>query len=150
MKKQVIITALVALILGTIFGGYLFSDTQPRSILSINQCDNCLDPNELAGLVGSVIVQKTPGIIIKKVLETEYTIVIKHPFPSYETQLVFIPKKDIKDLGNLSIEDEVYISDLYSSAAKIISENNYQDYIFWTNGPGRQGVNYLHFHLGVE
>lgn len=150
MKKQIIITALIALMFGILLGGYLFSDTQPRSILSINQCDNCLNPNELIGLVGSVIVQKTPGIIPDKVLETEYTIVIKHPFPSYETQLVFIPKKDIKDLGNLSVVDEAYITDLYSSAAKIISENNYQEYIFWTNGPGWQGVNYLHFHLGVE
>ena len=150
MKNQIIFAVIISLIVGILLGGILFSDTQPRSLIAINNCTNCLDPNEFAGLVGSVIVQKTPGIIPERILETEYTIVFKHPLPSYETQYVFVPKKDIKDLGNLSSEDIAYITDLFAAAAKIITENNFQNYRFWTNGPGFQGVNYLHFHLGVE
>ena len=150
MKKQVIIAAAAALIIGILFGGFLFSDTQPRSILAITKCDDCLSTNEFAGLVGSVLVHKTPELIPGKVIETEYTLVMEHPFPDHDTHLVFIPKKDIKDLGDLSAEDELYINDLIATAAVIIVENNYENYIFWTNGPGKQGVNYIHFHLGVD
>ena len=150
MKKQVIIVGIIALVVGIIIGGFLFSDTQPRSILAITQCENCLSTNELAGLIGSVFVQKTPGLVPGIVLETDYTLVIEHPFPDHETHLVFIPKKDIKDLGNLSTEDEAYITDLIYTAAIIIKESKYENYSFWTNGPGWQGVNYIHFHLGVD
>jgi hypothetical protein len=150
MKKQAIIAAIVAFLIGILLGGFLFSDTQPRSILAITQCEDCLSTNELTGLVGSILVQRAPGLIPGKVLETDYTLVIDHPFPDYDTHLVFIPKKDIKDIGNLSAEDEVYINDLIATASTIITQNNYENYIFWSNGPGRQGVNYLHFHLGAE
>jgi diadenosine tetraphosphate (Ap4A) HIT family hydrolase len=68
-------------------------------------------------LVGSVLVQRAPGLIPGKVLETDYTLVIDHPFPDYDTHLVFIPKKDIKDLGNLSAE-ELHILVKWSWAAR--------------------------------
>ncbi len=150
MNRFIVYTAIIFLFIGTILGGILFSDTQPRSVLSIHKCGNCLSANEFAGLLGSVITLKTPALIPRKILETDHTIVFKHPFPSYNTHYVLVPKKDIKDIGDLSSEDKEYIVDLYASAANIIAENNYHNYKFWSNGPGIQAVNYLHFHLGVN
>jgi len=82
--------------IGVIVGGYVFAKTQPRSVLSLNNCVNCLRPNELAGLVGSVIVNQTL-IIIKPlvIMETDKTIVIKNPKPEASVDYVVIPKKDI-------------------------------------------------------
>jgi len=38
----------------------------------------------------------------------------------------------------------------YASLAKVVQNNGFEDYMFWTNGPAAQSVNYLHFHLGVN
>lgn len=142
--------ALGSLAMGVLVGGVLFSDTQPRSLIAVRKCDNCLSASEFAGLVGSVVVLKLPGILPERVFETNYTVVFKHPFPSYKTHHVLVPKRDIKDIGHLSEDDKAYIVDLYATAAHIISEHGYRRYNLWTNGPGIQDVNYLHFHLGVD
>ena len=73
---RVILLALVALLIGVVFGGYVFSDTQPRSFLALNMCKGtCLRPNELLGLVASVAIQKFPGFVPSIVIETDKTIV---------------------------------------------------------------------------
>lgn len=97
MKRFVVYTAIIFLLFGTLLGGFLFSDTQPRSVLSIHKCGNCLSANEFAGLVGSVITLKSPDLIPGKILETDRTIVFKHPFSSYTTHYVLVPKKDINE-----------------------------------------------------
>jgi len=97
-----------------------------------------------------VVTLKAPDLIPAKILERDHTIVFKHPFPSYNTHYVLVPKKDVKDIGNLSSEDKEYIVGLHASTASIIAEKDYHSYKFWSNGRGIQAVNYLHFHLGVN
>ncbi len=58
-----------------------------------------------------------------------------------------IPKKDIKNIGELSDLDRDYLVDLFSVVGEIVREEKLIDYRVVTNGPGYQGVSYLHFHL---
>ena len=133
---------------GIILGGYIFRKTQPRSVIALTSCNNtCLKPNDLEGLLVSIGIQNTPGLIPRVVKETDKTIVIKHPFPEAKIHDVIFPKKDIKNIGSISQEDQPYLQDMFAVAAQIIQEQHLTKYRLMTNGPDYQQVTYLHFHL---
>jgi hypothetical protein len=137
-------------IIGIIIGGYLFAQSQPRSFLSINRCQNCLSRADLLGLIASVGIQKFPGLIPSVVLETDRTIVVKHPFPLERIHYLIIPKKDIKDIGEISEVNAQYLIDAYLVVRRIIEEEKLSKYQLFTNGPGFQDMTYLHFQLIAE
>jgi hypothetical protein len=141
------LASLFFLLVGIVIGGYLFNESQPRSFLSLNRCQNCLSPEDLAGLLASVGIQKLPGLIPLVVLETDKTIVIKNPLPEARVDYIIIPKKDIKNIGQISEEDAPYLLDAYVVARDIIEKEKLSKYRIYTNGPGFQDVTYLHFHL---
>lgn len=148
--KKVSITIL-CIGIGIIIGGYLFSDTQPRSFLALNRCDQtCLQPQELIGLVNSVIVQKFPNLMPQVVIETDKSIAIKHPAPQSPIHYVVFPKRDIKNLGQLSDGDQEYLIDTFTVLSQLIKQNNLKEYQIITNGPDYQETTYLHFHLRAE
>ncbi len=140
--------------LGIVIGGYLFSDTQPRSFLTLHKCENtCLAPSELLGLLASIGIQKFPaGQMPLVVSETDKTIVIKHPFPLafWDIHYVVIPKKDIRDIADISNEDREYLFDAHVVMRDIVQREKLSKYKIITNGPGFQVVNYLHFHLVAD
>jgi len=106
---------------GLLIGGIVFSGIRPRTPLSIHECtSNCWHPNEIAGLFASVVVQNMPGVIPHVILETDRTIVFKHPRPISRIHYVFVPKKDIKNIGELTEEDKEYIIDLYAAVAAMV------------------------------
>jgi histidine triad (HIT) family protein len=145
-KKALIL--LIIFVAGIIAGGYLFRDVQPRSLLKIDDCDNnCLNPNELLGLIGSVGIQNLQGSIPFVIKETDKTIVIDSPIHQAPIHYVIIPKKDIKDAGDISESDKEYLIDAYAVIGEIIREENLRQYKIYTNGPYYQTVTYLHFHL---
>lgn len=151
MKKfKIILLILFSICEGILIGGYLFSQSQPRSFLALNRCQNCLTPEDLLGLVASVGIQKFPGLMPSVVFETDKTIVVKHPFPSERVHYVIIPKKDIKNVGEISEADAQYLIDAFLVIRSIIERQNLSKYRFYTNGPGYQDVTYLHFHLVGE
>jgi len=141
---------LLTFIAGIAVGGILFKDSRPRSLLSIRECRNRLNPSEAAGLLGSVVVQKMPGIIPHVLVETDKTIVFKHPRPKHRVHYVFVPKKDIRNIGELTDEDKDHIIDLFSTVVAVLNRQGIKSYMLWTNGPGKQEVAYLHFHLGAK
>ena len=146
-------TAFVFLLIGIVIGGYLFADTQPRSFLTFHRCEErtCLGSSELIGLLGSVGIQKLP-VILRPIaeIETDKTVVVKHPFPLAELHYVIIPKKDIKTAADISVTDTEYLADAYAVMADIIRDLGLVDYKIITNGPGFQAVNYLHFNLVAD
>ncbi len=139
---------MAAFILGVVAGGYLFAKTQPRSFLSVQSCDHCLGANELTGLAGSVLVNQAP-LLLKPVvvLETDKTVAIKNPRPEASFDYVIIPKKDIKDVGELSEADKSYLVDAYAVIEQLIQKYHLRSYQVLTYGPDLQTVRYLHFHL---
>jgi histidine triad (HIT) family protein len=147
-KIKLVVLILTALVTGIVIGGYLFSDARPRSFLALNRCEGtCLQANELVGLLTSVGIRKLPAFVPSVVKETDKTLVIEHPSPNARIHYLVIPKKDIKDVGDLSDSDREYLVDLFNVMREIIREKNLVDYQVITNGPGRQGVTYFHFHL---
>lgn len=147
-KLKTAASLLASLTLGVIIGGYLFSDTQPRSVLALNKCaGTCLQPNEFLGLLTSVGIQRFPSLVPSVIKETDKTIVIEHPSPQARIHFLVIPKRDIKSLGELSESDNEYLIDAFKTAREIVRERNLTDYRLTTNGPGFQTVTYMHFHL---
>ena len=122
------LTIIFSLILEIVLGGNLFSQSQPRSILSLTHCTHCFRPIDLAGLVASVVIQKLPGLMPSVVVETDRTIVIKHPFPRVRIHYVVIPKKDIKNIGSMSDADMAYLSDAFFVMKEIINNEKLSNY----------------------
>jgi scavenger mRNA decapping enzyme DcpS-like protein len=149
IKLRSFIASLLILSLGILIGGYLFSRSQPRSFLAINRCQKCLSPRDLAGLLASVGIQRFSALI-PVIFETDRTVVIKNPFPEGRIDYVIIPKKDIKNVGELSEEESSYLIDAYAVIAYLIMQQKLDRYYVLTNGPGLQKVTYLHFHLIAE
>lgn len=148
MKSKKIIFLLIVFIAGIIAGGYLFRDTQPRSFLKIDSCnDDCLNPKELLGLISSVGIQNMPDSMPFVVKETDKTVVIDSPIHQAPVHYVIIPKRDIKDAGDISESDKEYLADAYAVIGQIIREKNLTKYKIYTNGPYYQTLTYLHFHL---
>ena len=147
-KSKAYLFILLALLMGVVIGGYLFSDTQPRSFLALHKCqDTCLQPKELVGLLTSVGIQKLPALIPSVVAETEKTVVVEHPAPEARIHYLIFPKKDIKSIADVSEPDGEYLVDAFRVVREIVREKNLVKYRVVTNGPGYQGVTYLHFHL---
>lgn len=136
------------LVLGIAIGGFLFSDTQPRTFLRLKECsNNCFSGKELLGLLSSIGIQKFPSVIPKVIYETDKTIVLQHPAPESPIHYLVIPKRDIKNIGEISMEDQAYIMDALAVIRKVVQDEKLDDYQVITNGPGQQQVTYLHFHL---
>ena len=142
--------AFATFLIGTLFGALLFCKTQPRSVIKIRPPQQGLSRKESAGLLSSVLVQKLPALIPKVILETDKTIVFEHPRPKHKIHYIFMPKKDIKNIGELGEEDQDHLIDLFSAIVAQINKQNLHNYKVWSNGPGKQDVSYLHFHLGAE
>ncbi len=151
MKKfKIILLVLISICVGILIGGYLFSQSQARSFLAINRCQNCLTHEDLLGLIASVGIQKFPSLMPFVVFETDKTVVIKRPFSLERIHYVIIPKKDIKNIGEISEADTQYLTDAFFVVRWIIEQEKLSKYRFYTNGPGSQDVTYLHFHLVAE
>ena len=147
-KPKIFLLMLAALLVGVMLGGYLFAHTRPRSFLALDKCEGtCFQANELLGLLTSVGIQRFPALVPSIVKETNKTIVIEHPSPQARIHYLVIPKIDIKNIGELSDADGEYLIDAFKVVREIVKEKNLTDYRLTTNGPGFQGVTYLHFHL---
>ena len=147
-RIKTILLVLLIFSVGVVCGGYLFAASQPRSFLAVGRCEGtCLQPNELVGLVASVGIQRFPGLIPSVVKETDKTIAIVHPSPNARTHFVVIPKRDIKNIGQLSEADRDFLVDMYGVSRQLIDENGLVNYQLIANGPGYQTATYLHFHL---
>ena len=70
---------MTSLVIGVVVGASLFSESQPRSIISLQHCDNRLSAADLAGLLGSVVIQKFTGVVPFVVVETDKTIALQYP-----------------------------------------------------------------------
>jgi histidine triad (HIT) family protein len=146
-RMKLVILIGVSMLVRVVIGGYLFAQSQPRSIISLNHCKKCLTHQELLGLIASIAIQKIPGILPDVIMETDRTIVFKNPLKTGSIHYLIVPKKDIKNIGEISEADTPYLIDAFFVAQHIIKEKKLFHYRLLTNGPGFQEVAYLHFHL---
>jgi len=146
IRKGVVRGALLFLA-GIGLGGYLFADSQPRSFLALANCDTCYRANDLAGLIASVGIQHAPAALPRVVKETDRCLAIEHPFRRTKVHFVVFPKKDVRNIADVSVEDQPYLLDCLAVVRALVVENGLRDYRVETNGPGPQKVTYLHLHL---
>jgi histidine triad (HIT) family protein len=135
-------------LLGIAVGGYLFIGSQARSFPDQKMCVySCYGSSELAGLIGSVGMRVMPGVMPKKIAETERCIAMEDPSPDAPVDIVVIPKKDILDIADVASEDAPYVLDCIGMIRSIVHERHLSAYKVMTNGQGLQKVRYLHFHI---
>ncbi len=150
-KRQVpaLLLLVLSLGIGAILGASLFRSLEPRTILAWNACmdRSCLRMNEVIGLAAAVGVKYIPDLLPQVVLETPYSIALRHPFPEDRVHYIIIPKKDIKNIGELTNQDQAYLLDAFAVMQELVKRDKLQTYFMRTSGPGYQDVAYLHFHL---
>src|SRR6266404_5495141 len=118
-RTRLLLAVIASLLCGVALGAYLFSDTRARPFLLTRNCEgNCFRPNELLGLLTSVGIQRLPEFIPEVIKETDKTIVIEQPGAHAGLHYLVIPKKDIRNVGDLSDSDREYLGDLFAVMAK--------------------------------
>ena len=143
-----LLTSGLLVALGVVAGGYLFRDLQPRSFLALNDCrSSCYRPNDLAGLLAAAGIRRVPGLLPLVHRETDRCITIEHPFPTAQTHFVVFPKRDIKDIASISVEDGPAVLECFAHINWLVTRHNLTRYRVETNGASNQHVTYLHFHL---
>jgi hypothetical protein len=145
IKNTVLIT------LGFLAGGYLFSSSQPRSFLAIPNCEGrCARPNELAGLLASAGILKLPAAIPGVIADSRDCFAIRHPRPEGREHFVLFPKQDIRNIADLTPDDQPFVIGCLALAGELIRAHKLVNYRLHTNGPGLQHIAYLHFHIVAD
>ena len=148
VKLKQFAAAIALLLTGVIFGGYIFSKSEPRFFLAFTSCQKrCYKPNEIAGLFASSAIQRIPFIIPDVVLESDTCIAIRNPKPEARIHYVLFPKHDTRNITTLTPEDSPYIMGCFSLAHELVTRDHLLSYRLYTNGPANQEISYLHFHL---
>lgn len=143
--------ALALFVAGIACGGYLFSRTEPRNLLAFGDCKkNCYKPSEIAGLVASSAILRAPFLIPGVALESDTCLAIRNPKPEAKTHYVLFPKHDTRNITTLTQTDAPYVLGCFALARELVSRDNLKAYRIYTNGPERQEIAYLHFHLVAE
>jgi hypothetical protein len=123
-KSRVAWIAVGSLLLGIVIGGNIFSRSQPRSFIALTRCENCLSAADLAGLLGSVGIQNFPGPILFAEIETDRTVAIRLP-TTRGVHYVIVPKKDLKNVADLSEANGPYLIDAYLVARRLIERDGF-------------------------
>jgi diadenosine tetraphosphate (Ap4A) HIT family hydrolase len=148
MRLNQFAAALALFATGVVCGGYLFSQSVPRSFLAFGSCkDRCYTPAEIAGLVTSAAILRAPFIIPGVVLESDTCLAIRNPKPEARIHYVLFPKHDIRNITTLTPADSPYVLGCFALARELVSRDNLKAYRLYTNGPEIQEIAYLHFHL---
>jgi hypothetical protein len=148
MTRRLILVGGVAFVVGVLVGGYLFSASQPRSFLALRECGaSCYQPNDVAGLLASVGLQRAAALIPGVTKETDRCLAIRHPFARAHYHMVIFPKKDTEDIADVTDADQPVLMDCLRVIRALIVENGLRRYRVYTNGPARQDATYLHLHL---
>jgi diadenosine tetraphosphate (Ap4A) HIT family hydrolase len=146
---------LIAAILVAFSGGFLFGAASihrpiPNAPLELPPVRKPWNPKDIMGLLASVGIRTLSGHLETAplvVLETDKTFAISVSRSKTTAHYVLVPKKDIHDIGKISIEDESYLTDVFLTARQLVEKEGLHNYRIYTNGPGLQSVSYLHFHL---
>ena len=139
---------ILTLLVGVVVCGYMFSKTIERSFLAVHNCEGvCLELKNFAGLLGSVGIQHTPGLLPLLVGQTTQCVAVRHPKPEGRFHLVFLPKRDVRNVLELKDEDVPFFTGCLALARELVSAAGVKNYRLVTNGPALQHVTYFHFHV---
>ena len=92
-------------------------------------------------------------IVAQRYFENERIIAIQDLYPAAPVHILIIPKKEIRDLQSVSIEDLPLIGEIITVAQKLAREFKILDgyKLIVNNGPSAgQTIFHLHFHLNLQ
>lgn len=89
------------------------------------------------------------AIPVKRLRETTNLIAFHHPSPSYPVHILIVPRKNLRSLEDLSLQDPVLLSEIIHLAQELIAEFELEQagYRLIVNGGKYQEIPFLHFHL---
>jgi hypothetical protein len=139
---------LVVFLAGLAAGGYLFSKSLPRSFLAASACDDqCLRVKDLAGLLASAGIQHAPELMPFVESKSSSCVGVRHPKPEGRYHMVYLPRRDVRNIMELTPEDVPYLTGCLALAREDIVRAGIRDYRLVSNGPALQQVTYMHFHV---
>ena len=139
---------ILTLLVGVLMGGALFSKSIERSFLAVENCGKeCLQPKDLAGLLGSLGIQHAPTLLPFFEAQSKECVAIRHPNPEGRFHLVFLPKRDARNVLELTQEDIPFLVGCLALAREQVAKAGVRNYRLVTNGPALQHVTYFHFHV---
>ncbi len=91
-----------------------------------------------------VLSGRTP---VQVVAESERVLAFEHTRPTWQTHIVVIPKRHVRQL--IEVDDPSLFSEIFELMAGIIRERGFaqSNYKIITNGGSHQTTPHLHFHL---
>jgi diadenosine tetraphosphate (Ap4A) HIT family hydrolase len=102
---------------------------------------------DLAGLLGSVGIQHAPTLLPFYEAQSKECVAVRHPKPEGRFHLVFLPKRDVRNVLELTTEDIPFLVGCLALAREQVAKAGVRNYRFVTNGPELQHVTYFHFHV---
>lgn len=146
--KRTLLFVAVALTAGVAIGGFAFQNVQPRSWLAFRNCgSDCYRPADLVGVLASVGIRDTPEFLPGVVRESATCIAVRYPIPGTVFHVVLFPKRDIRDITDITPADEPYVMGCFAMIRRLVQDYRLRAYRVVTNGPALQDITYLHFHL---
>jgi Scavenger mRNA decapping enzyme C-term binding len=138
----------LGLVLGIALGGALFIDARPRTPLSLTQCgESCWEARDVVGLVASAQLRTVPSWTPMLLDQSARCVAVSHWRPEAPYHRVYLPKRDLKNVMEVSEQDWPYLSDCLAMAAKHVKAQGITNYRLITNGPALQHLTYFHFHV---
>lgn len=148
MRLKVLLPLLLVFLLGLVCGAYLFHKSLPRSFLASGACaPHCYSKAEVAGLLTSVGLLRAPGLIPDVQMESDTCLAVRYPRPEARVHYVLFPKHDVHNIAELTPEDEPYVMGCFAMVHDLVARDHLRGYSLHTNGPQKQEIAYLHFHL---
>lgn len=149
-KVSFLVAGLLVFGAGFVFGAASIHRSVPPAPKELPPPRHPWVPKDISGLIGSAGIRLFSGhldVLPLVALETDRTLVLSISSSKTKVHYVLVPKKDILDAGQIDEADLPYLLDIFTTAGRLIEENKLKDYQIYTNGPGKQTVRYLHFHL---
>jgi histidine triad (HIT) family protein len=150
MKRLIAAAILLSFAIGFLLGAASIHRPIPHAPLELPPARNPWNPTDVLGLIGSAGIRDLAGHlegIPSVVAETDRTFALSVPDPRYKVHYVIVPKKDIRDAGQISAEDQPYLTDIFLMARQLAEKDSLKTYRLYTNAGDFQTVGYLHFHL---
>jgi len=153
MRVLKILGCLLLLGIGFVGGAASFVQTQARPLPVVRQCvsiEVCLTDPEVLGLLTSVGLHLAPGLTPAIVARSPECVGIRSPKPEARVDLVFFPTRDLRDLLDMTPGDEKYLLGCIALMRQVVDAHRIGSWRILSNGPGRQEIAYLHFHLVAD
>ena len=150
MSVLKILGCLLLLGIGFAGGAISFVNTRARPLPDIHKCaptDDCLTDPEVLGLMTSVWLHLAPGWTPDIVARSKECVAIRSPKPEGHVDFVFFPTRDILNLLEMAPGDEKYALGCIALMRQIVDDRAMRNWRIVSNGPGKQEIAYLHFHL---